>query len=450
MEAVRPGRRRGVAPLAVAVVALQAAGLVVALERLAGNRPTKVFTLATAPGEDLPRFPEPEAAGTSTTSTTTGPISSPPLTTTAVARTGHPVTATVTRPRPATIPAVVTTTTVSTTPAPPEPTTIPLIPPSTATCPDPGDPLRISPYHPQASGIYVIAPDGSGARRIDLPAALLVGGAVRFSPDGRRLSFQAYRESKGGIDLYLVAVDGTGLLEVTGVELPSTTPGWSPDGRHLAVADTAQPGKTLVMLVDAATGDTRPLATVPFGISDLAWSPDGTRIAFSGNVEHPGLYMLTVASGEVRRIVAENASVSWSPDSRRLVAARPGYGGSFVVNADGSFRHDHSGTANRAEWSPTSDRIATSDGVSTRVVQPDGKGCAVSPTAAVEDWSPDGLHLLATGIRGIDYDWDLHLVPASGGPGRVLVESIGDLYVLPDDWSGDGSLIAFRVLTKPR
>jgi len=80
-----------------------------------------------------------------------------------------------------------------------------------------------------------------------------------------------------------------------------------------------------------------------------SWSPDGTRIAFlrlARQLDTGSLYVVSPLGGEPRKISTAAiafSQVSWSPDSRWLVAARarvsadasPGAGGLLLIPADG-------------------------------------------------------------------------------------------------------------------
>ena len=77
--------------------------------------------------------------------------------------------------------------------------------------------------------LWLIRPDGSGARR-------LVTGGVAFpdwSPDGRRIAFTRITKT-GKSDIYLIRPDGTGLARANKTPGDYAAPVWSPDGRALA------------------------------------------------------------------------------------------------------------------------------------------------------------------------------------------------------------------------
>ena len=107
----------------------------------------------------------------------------------------------------------------------------------------------------------------------------------------------------------------------------ATDPQISPDGRTIAyvrksneiMTDKARP---TIWLVDAATGQQRPLLAGPGSYSSPRWSPDGQRLAYvAADGGSPQLYVRWMASGESARITGlpdSPDSIVWSPDGRRI------------------------------------------------------------------------------------------------------------------------------------
>lgn len=169
--------------------------------------------------------------------------------------------------------------------------------------------------YPSRQGIYVVAPDGTGLRRV---FALPLGDgnraswldAPRFSPDGTQVAFTLYR---GGKDtphgfqtevsaLWVVGLDGAHARQLGPWGLHVGDADWSPDGAQLTFETngTHLGNAASVYLVDADGTDlhvlTNDVGIVGIGglrghggsgqafrfeaSFDPVWSPDGTLIMF--------------------------------------------------------------------------------------------------------------------------------------------------------------------------
>jgi Tol biopolymer transport system component len=140
-----------------------------------------------------------------------------------------------------------------------------------------------------------------------------------FSPDGRSILYQMARDSdpcNTRWDLWTVPVAGG---ESTIVRRDAAMGRYSPDGRSLAYLDAPRGegcdgASSSLWLADADGADPRLL--VDQATSDVRWSPDGTRIAFSGD---DGVHVVDVATGESVR-VGDGSISDWLDDDTLVVA----------------------------------------------------------------------------------------------------------------------------------
>jgi Tol biopolymer transport system component len=148
-----------------------------------------------------------------------------------------------------------------------------------------------------------------------------------WSPDSQTLYF-TYGNPTG---LWSVGVDGTGLQQVNSI------PGYqvvSPDGTQVAVTRFRSTLLHEVLLVADLDGSGRtPLAHVgPYSFADdVAWSPDGTRVAALRT--SPARILVAEADGSSQQVVWRNraadvAGLDFSPGGGTLVFARR-YGGGY-------------------------------------------------------------------------------------------------------------------------
>jgi Tol biopolymer transport system component len=216
------------------------------------------------------------------------------------------------------------------------------------------------------------------------------------------------RAIDGVTQVFVIDSDGTP-RQVTGfgqhASFAAVRPFWSPDRTQIAFRPRAIGAGTdpQLWLVNADGSDQRPIADVGESIS---WSPDSTRLLFQDSVfttdntgEPPAMWVVEVSTGEVTMLGRGNGP-AWAPD---------GLGISYFPIAD----------------------VLPTD-AQALVVQPLSGG-ALREIARAQGawWSPDGTALL------LAQDDGLHLAETDGSNARHLVDGFSPV------WSPDGSRIVY-------
>jgi len=151
----------------------------------------------------------------------------------------------------------------------------------------------------RAPGFALANPDGSGMELVKVPGD---NSSPSFSPDGKRVVLR--RDVGGGVGIYVLGVDGTGLKRVVYSKKGMADKiDWSPAGSRIVFS--------------------MPEFGPPQSSNVYTIRPDGT-----------GLLQLTHDTGGK----INNGADSWSPDGRKIAFAsnRAGTPQVFVMNADGS------------------------------------------------------------------------------------------------------------------
>jgi TolB protein len=194
--------------------------------------------------------------------------------------------------------------------------------------------------------------------------------------------------------------------------------------------------------------------------SDAAWSPDGSRIAFSRcSAGSCDIYVMSAGgTGEERLTRAERPGgwdPTWSPDGSSIAFAV--IDGIVVMSAQGQIRTQvTSGPADddNPDWSPVGPRIAfdASRGLwdeDIYVADADGTGLTdltdLQQLDSNPSWSPDGREIAFMRKRNRHVQARLFVMSADGSA-QTNLHVIGDAYSRPS-WSPDGSKLAYSWLT---
>ena len=207
--------------------------------------------------------------------------------------------------------------------------------------------------------LWVMRPDGTGLRPIGREVG--EGRYPRWSPDGKKLVFEAEIDSYGQATAIAVArVSGGSHLLVSGGSFHH--PGWSPDGRWISFDGLPEGGRFGVFAVKLDGQSRRLLAG---GGLLPEWSPAGGKIAFRSSSERADVTAMSLRSRRRTRIGLADR-FAWDRAGRRLALFRSG----------------------------RSIRIADSDGRRMRLVlRNPGAFEPAHVRPAPDMWSPDGRRL---------------------------------------------------------
>ncbi|MET9966751.1 helix-turn-helix domain-containing protein [Streptomyces sp. NPDC006356] len=267
----------------------------------------------------------------------------------------------------------------------------------------------------------------------DRPQTTLRGAAgtsvtdVAFSPDGHtvaavghgppgRASVELWEAGTGGREAAL-ALDTDLNPQGRGLPVSVSRPGdvgFTPDGRALAARSV---GKGVIEVRDVATGRLR-LSRAWGAVDEVAFSPDGTRLAVVGSEGWVRIWHL--ATGAVHTVRARDGepvrTVAFAPDGRTLAVVSIGAGDEPVALLDAAtgrtqrtLRPGAQGTLSLA-FNPDGTTLATASGRSVKTWDAQTGELRGSFSAGTEvasaALSSDGRTLATAGAGGVRL-WDL-------------------------------------------
>ncbi|MGH2939174.1 MAG: TolB family protein, partial [Solirubrobacterales bacterium] len=242
-----------------------------------------------------------------------------------------------------------------------------------------------------------------------------------WSPDGKRLAFVAKFTSKfpPEVNIYTMEPDAPGQSVNGAIQVTHFTNGqvatgdiaWSPDGSKIAFVRGSAAHNNQPLYVVNADGSSANATEIPtaHGAGDPTWSADSGKIAFSNNNQ-----IYTVA-GDISIPAspvpgAIGAEPVWSPDGSRIAYGREFQYVQTIGPAGGAplLTIPVNTQFISATWSPSGAQLAYSERVGEeshfRIVNADGSGDHGLPVVqglktenSRASWSPDGTRLVFQG-----------------------------------------------------
>ena len=247
--------------------------------------------------------------------------------------------------------------------------------------------------------IWAMNPDGSGAVNLTNDGEGAASFDPAWSPDGAKI-VSTYALSFDHSDLQLMNADGSGRQFVPRSSDFDDLGTWSPDGGRLVFNFSFDGGNSGMRTMKPDGTDVQSAGSG----GSPAWSPDGTKIAFSRARPSvcPTCWAISMSNpdgSDVTDVYVNTAGVAspnWSPTGGRLVFQRNGSGSSeiYAVDVDGTdltnLTNHPAGDIHPA-WSPDGSKVvffSSRDPNGIYVMNADGTNQSFVRFGHEPDWQP--------------------------------------------------------------
>ena len=274
--------------------------------------------------------------------------------------------------------------------------------------------------------ICLVDPDTGAVTNLTDNDAASIDEHPVWSPDGKKLAFVARFASEIAPtpNVYVMEPDAPGQGINLAVQVTHYKEGlltihelaWSPDGSRLAyVRGNQSPGNNFLYLANSDGSSATPLLVTEHG-KHPSFSPDGGRLAYSDNAEH---VLLRAADGSGVGVPLANGSghdPAWSPDGSRIAFDAKNVNGIAFVDL----------------------HVVNVNGLGAPLVVPDGFSEWTYAT-----WSPDAGRI-AYISRDTESRDRVRVVNGGGGNDHGIENSAEIGVHSPPTWSPNGARVAFE------